>query len=157
LALRVVQPGLLGNPSAILIPLAGHPRGIRSVWPFFRLFLPEVETLMLLRGMVVSPLQFQHLSLDRTKKLRAEGFEYIREAVQEINRDRGGAEFSLDSRVVVCDDMAREIVVHASKSKTQLILLGASERDLPRRLISGDLLEEVLRETPCDAAIYSGA
>lgn len=156
LAVRVVQPGLLGHPSALLVPLAGHPRGLRAVWPFLRLFLPGLESLTLLRGMAVRPLQFAHLSLAQTQKLRAEGAAFLRDAEEEIRREQGGVEFHLDSRVVVSDDMAREILVHASKLKAHLILLGASERGLPRRLVSRDLLERVLRETPCDAAIYRG-
>jgi nucleotide-binding universal stress UspA family protein len=36
LAVRVVQPGLLGSPRELLIPLAGHPRGLTAVWRFQR-------------------------------------------------------------------------------------------------------------------------
>lgn len=38
LALRVVQPGLLGAPHDLLLPLSGHPRGIDPFWSALRLF-----------------------------------------------------------------------------------------------------------------------
>jgi hypothetical protein len=154
LALRVVQPGLLGFPRVFLIPLAGHPRGFKGTWPFFHLFLPEVVKIYLLRGMVVGTLRLGQLSLQQTRTLREAGAKYLQGVVEEILRWRGEVDFALDSRVSICDDWVGEILVQASKLKARMILLGASEQPLAHRLTHRNALERVLRGAPCDVGIY---
>ncbi len=154
LAVRVVQPGLLGAPRDLLLPLAGHPRGLAAVWPFFRLFLPDLENLHLLRGMVVSALHLRHLSREQHQALRDHGVRYLAAVETEIRMRRGAIEFRLDSRIVVCDDWVREILVHASRLKSHLVLLGASQRTRWYQALHGHSLERILRGTPCDVGIY---
>jgi len=156
LAVRVVQPGLLANPRKFLIPLSGHPRGFMSAWPFFKLFLPEVYEVYLLRVMNVSSFQLLHLSPHRMQVLRKKGLKYLAGVIQEIKQGCGDADFRLDYRVVVSNDWPREIQVHSSKLKTRMILLGASERTRLSRTVYGNALERVLRGTPCDMGIYRG-
>jgi len=154
LAVRVVQPGLLGIPRELLIPLAGHPRGLTAVWPFFRLFLPDLDSVHLLRGMVVSTLHLRRLSARELQALREQGVRYLASVLNELRQRLGETDFHLDSRIIVCDDWVREILVHASKLKSRLILLGVSERTRWHRALHGDALERVLRGTPCDVGIY---
>ena len=156
LAIRVVQPGLLGDPGKFLIPLAGHPRGFQSAWPFFRLFLPEVEEVYLLRVMIVSSLWLRQLSPQHAHALREKGLRYLRDVIEDIKQGCAPTRFWLDSRVVLSNDWPCEILVHSSKLKARMILLGASERTLFERTIHANSLERVLRGTPCDAGIYRG-
>lgn len=154
LALRVVQPGLLGVPRDLLLPLAGHPQGFDAAWPFFRLFLPELDTAHLLRGMVVRPARLRALSSLQHQELREEGVRYLAEVASEIRRHSPAATFRLDSRIVVCADWVREILVHASRLHSRLILLGATQRPRLHHLLHGRPLERLLREAPCDVGIY---
>ena len=156
LALRVVQPGLLGHPRRFLLPLSGHPRGVASVWPFFRLFLPEMENLVILRGMIVSPQRLRHLETARIRGLREAGVRYLGNVAEEIRCRRGAADFMMDSRIVISDDWPHEILVHASQLRSRMILLGASERALWHRLLHGRPFERVLRDTSCDVGVYRG-
>jgi nucleotide-binding universal stress UspA family protein len=156
LAVRVVQPGLLANPGKFLIPLAGHPRGFQSAWPFFRLFLPEVEEVYLLRVMTVSSFQLHQISGQRIQVLRKKGLKYLGTVMQNIKQGCGSARFRLDCRVVVSNDWPREILVHSSKLKAHMILLGASERTLLGHNVWTNSLERILRGTPCDIGIYRG-
>jgi nucleotide-binding universal stress UspA family protein len=156
LALRVVQPGVLGNPRDFLVPLSGHPRGFKTAWPFLRLFLPDVESVHLMRVMPVSFLRLPHLSLQQTQSLRGIGLGYLHSVVQEILQQRGTVQFRLDSRVIIGDDWIGEILLQASDLKTRMILLGATEQPLPRRLIRTSQLERLLAQTPCDVGIYRG-
>ncbi|MBU4184877.1 MAG: universal stress protein [Proteobacteria bacterium] len=156
LAVRVVQPGLLANPRKFLIPLAGHPRGFKSAWPFFKLFLPEVEEVYLLRVMNVSSFQLLHFSPHRMQVLRKKGLKYLADVIQDIKQGCGADSFRLDYRVVVSNDWSREILDHGCKLKTRMILFGASERTLLGRTVYGNSLERVLRGTPCDMGIYRG-
>jgi nucleotide-binding universal stress UspA family protein len=154
LAIRVVQPGLLGSPREFLLPMAGHPRGFEAIWPFFRLFLPEVDKVCLLRAMQVNPLRLPHLSRQRQRALREAGNRYLDRVAEEIGRRRGKADFRLDSRVRICDDWVREVLLQASDLKVRMVLLGATERSIGHRLLHGDALERVLHGTPCDIGIY---
>jgi len=154
LAIRVVQPGLLGSPREFLLPLAGHSRGFSAIWPFFHLFFPEVDRVYLLRAMQVNALRLPHLSSQRRRALREAGNRYLQGMAEEIGRRSGKAEFRLDSRVRICDDWVREVLLLASDLKVRMLLLGATERSLGHRLLHGDALERVLRGTPCDVGIY---
>jgi nucleotide-binding universal stress UspA family protein len=154
LALRVVQPGLLGTPRDLLLPLAGHPRGFESVWPFFRLLLPEVDRLFLLRCLQVGPLRLPHLSMLRREAMRQAGERYLSGIADEIQHRRGCRSFHLDWRIAICDDWVREVLIHASRLKVRMLLLGATERPMGHRLLHGNTLERVLAGTPCDVGIY---
>jgi nucleotide-binding universal stress UspA family protein len=156
LAVRVVQPGLLANPRKFLIPLAGHPRGFKSAWPFFKLFLPEVEEVYLLRVMNVSSFQLLHFSSHHMQVLRKKGLKYLAAVIQDIKQRCGAEIFRLDYRVVVSNDWPREVLVHGCKLKTHMILLGASERTRLGRAVYANSLERVLCGTPCDMGIYKG-
>jgi nucleotide-binding universal stress UspA family protein len=48
------------------------------------------------------------------------------------------------------------VLVEASRLKSQLLLLGASERSLAHRVVHGQVLERILRDAPCDVGIYRG-
>ena len=154
LALRVVQPGLLGTPRDLLLPLAGHPRGFEAAWPFFRLLLPEVDRVFLLRCMNVSSLRLPHLSEARRTAIRLAGERYLGAVGEEILRRRGCSSFRLDWRVAICDDWVHEALIQSSRLKVRMLLLGATERPLGHRLLHSNALERVLRGTPCDVGIY---
>jgi len=49
--------------------------------------------------------------------------------------------------------ISRAITIEAAYRRSDLIIMGASERSLLRSIIRGNPVEEVLRETPCDLII----
>jgi nucleotide-binding universal stress UspA family protein len=104
--------------------------------------------------MVVSTLHLRRLSARELQALREQGVRYLASVLNELRQRLGETDFHLDSRIIVCDDWVREILVHASKLKSRLILLGVSERTRWHRALHGDALERVLRGTPCDVGIY---
>lgn len=153
LAIRVVSPGLLGCPSALLFPLAGHPRGFQSARPFLQLLLPAVRHLYLLRIMTVHPIVFPLLSKKNTKNKLSCGHEYLKRVCAEI-RQQLTTPTHLDRHVVVSDDWAQEILIHAGKINASMILLGATERSLSHRLMHSNRVEQILQAAPCDVGIY---
>jgi hypothetical protein len=155
LAVRVVQPGMLGNPRRFLVPLAGHPRKFESAYPFFRLFTPDIEEVYLLRVMAVSIFRFHNLSLRQTHLLRRSGRTYIDTVAADIAKMFRPHSFYLDSRVLISDDWPKEILMFANQLRVRMILLGASERTLPARFFYYEnALERILEHTPCDVGIY---
>jgi nucleotide-binding universal stress UspA family protein len=155
-ALRVVQPGLLGAPQRLLLPMAGHPRGIDSATPLLRLLAPDVRQAHVLRVMSVRRGTFRRLSTDTLRRLRRRGREYVQHVEDQIVARVGLDPKTLDAFVRVSDDWANQIVIHASQYKSQLICVGASERTLAERFFYGNPLERLLRNAPCDVAVYRG-
>ena len=156
LALRVVQPGLLGNPDDLLLALAGHTQGFERVWPVFRRLAPHLRAVHLFRDQPVHNLLYAHLTAGHELAMRRAGYAYLDKVCTELDELMPENSFRLDRRVVVTSDWPGEVLVHASRLKAQLILLGVSERSLAHRVFYGAELEQVLRETPCDVGVYRG-
>ena len=153
-ALRVVQPGLLGLPRDFLIPLAGHPRGLKAALPFLSLLSTDVARIHLLLVREVTTARFRRLPATRAEHMSVDGRRYLHEAEAVLAGEETLAHARLDSLVVISDDVPKEIVITANRTKSRLILMGASERNLRQRFFYGNPIEQVLRETPCDVAVY---
>lgn len=156
LALRVVAPGLLGQPRKFLIPLAGHPRLLQTAYPLLQRLLIPAEEIFLLRVMPLTHYRHRHLSDTHLANLRQPGMSYLDLARRELLASGLAPGARVDWRVVLSDDWVAEILLHCSHFKTQFALLGASERLLNRLSLPGNSLERILRGTPCDLGIYRG-
>jgi nucleotide-binding universal stress UspA family protein len=154
LAIRVVNPGLLGCPATMLLPLSGHPRKFKAAMPFFTMLLPCIKKLVLVRVMTVHPFLYRYLSAAQARNKIHQGTTYLAEVTSEIEAIPRNQPLLLDHQVLVSDDWPKEIVVHASKVHAGLIMLGASDRLLQSRFYYGSKIEEILRRTPCDVGIY---
>lgn len=154
MAIRVVNPGLMGCPRTLLFPLAGHPRRFEAAMPFLRLFTSTLITLHLLRVMVVNPIQLRYISAEVAKTKLAEGREYLDRVMAEIEEQRANAPWRLDPHVVLSDNWAEEILLQAGRVRASMILLGATERTQASRFFSSQRLEQILRTPPCDVGIY---
>jgi nucleotide-binding universal stress UspA family protein len=156
LALRVVQPGLLGLPHDLLLPLAGHPGGFARLEPILRRLGPQLRKLYFLHALQVNPLAQSHLSSSRQEQLQQAGHHYLDRFCTELVEDFGPPAFAIDRQVLITADPTHQILVEASRLKAQMLLLGASEHSLAHRVFHGQALERILLETPCDVGIYRG-
>jgi nucleotide-binding universal stress UspA family protein len=156
LAVRVVQPGLLGLPRRLLLPVSEHPQGFRSGLPFLRLMQPDILRLQIFYVEHVSHRRFQMLSHESAEQLRHAGQAYCERIEQEIKNHLALGPTVMHANVVVSGDVPREIVIAANKTKSRLIYLGASVRNLTERLFYGDPIEQVLHDATCDVAVYRG-
>ncbi len=156
LALRVVQPGLLGLPHDLLIPLAGHHDSYSRLEPILRRLLPQLRRLHLLHALPANPITQPHQTRERCETLLDEGRRYLDRIGTTLKEQHGTISCSIDHRVVITTDPAHQILVEASHLKAQMLLLGASERSLAHRVFHGQALEQLLRDTPCDVGIYRG-
>jgi nucleotide-binding universal stress UspA family protein len=153
-AMRVVHPGVLGQPGNVLLPLAGAPRAAANALPVLRLLGGDLRHLHVLLVREVSRVRFRFLRGERAERLLAGGRALV--ATIEVGLRDGLAphRFGLDSSVVVSDDVPKEILLHAAKHRSRLICLGASRRTRRQRLVHGAPIERVLRDTPADVAVY---
>lgn len=156
LAVRVVQPGLLGLPHDLLAPLAGHPDGCDRLAPILLRFTLQLRRLYFLHAVPVNPLTQPHQSQSRREGLLREGRAYLERVATELQARLGPPAFVVDRRVLLAADPTHLILLEASRLKAQMLLLGASERSLAHRVFHGQALEQILRDAPCDVGIYRG-
>jgi nucleotide-binding universal stress UspA family protein len=100
--------------------------------------------------------QLRRLTHEQSVSLRRAGVGLCMEAEREISGALGHSKVMIDAHIVISDDVAKEIIIHAGKCKSRLIYMGASERSLAGQLILGSPLERVLRDAPCDVGVYRG-
>jgi len=153
-AMRVVQPGVLGQPGHVLLPLSGHPRGAAFALPLLHLLGTDLLRLHVLLVREVSRLRFRLLDQAAAERLLAAGRGFLAGVEEELRRGLAPLRGAFDASAIVSDDAAREILVFAAKLHARLICLGASKRGLPARLVYGNPIEQVLRDAPCDVAVY---
>jgi len=156
-AFRVVQPGLLGNPHDLLLPLAGHRHGYAQVDPIIARLGPHLRSLHMCRVMQINPLRHPHLSRDSEVLLKKRGYAYLADFRNEMEEALGPLPFRCDQRVMIATDWASEVMLQASRLKSQLMLLGLSERRLAYRVFHSAAIERILHETSCDVGIYRGS
>ncbi len=156
LALRVVQPGLLGNPHELLVPLAGHLGGFSRIWPVFRRLAAHLRLVHLFRAVAINPLLQNRLTPARKQTLRQIGQAHLSKISAELEELLPERPFRLHQNIVITTEWPHEIMTLASRLKVQMLLLGVSERSLAHRIFHSAGIEQILRETPCDIGIYRG-
>jgi len=154
LALRVVQPGLLGQPRSLLLPFGGHPRGCRDLAPLLAPLLPGFEVVHLLRAMTASLGRLLRLPEEERCRLRQTGQHYLHHVHAEIDLLAGDPAPRIDEHLVICDDWVNEILMLASRLRVQLMIIGATNQPRWRRLLRPAGIERLLAATPCDVGIY---
>jgi nucleotide-binding universal stress UspA family protein len=153
-AVRVVHPGVLGQPGSVLLPIAGRPHQAALALPLLRLLGRDLQHLHLLFVREVSGLRFRFMSQEGADELLARGRALVAPIEDELRAGLASFRFQLDSSVAVSDNARNEILLWASKLRSRLIGLGASRRTLLQRVVSGNPVEHLLRDAPADVAVY---
>jgi nucleotide-binding universal stress UspA family protein len=153
-ALRIANPGVLGQPGSVLLPVACRPRQAALALPLLRLLGEDLQRLHLLFVRQVSGLRYRALSPEGAERLLAEGRALVTPVEDELRAALAPLRFELDASVAVSDDATKEILVCAGKLRSRLIGLGASGRSLLERVAFGNPVELLLRDAPSDVAIY---
>lgn len=156
MAVRVAQPGLLGAPKTFLVPAAGDVEGFLMGADILTRMVEDVQRIHVLRVMQLKRHIFTHLHNNQVERLRTKGWKSLEGLDQRLATRTGVALSKIHTNVVVSDDWAHEIIIAANRSKTQLILMEAPVKALSGDFLYGNPVEVVLRDTPCDVAIYRG-
>lgn len=153
LAIRVVSPGLMASARHILYALSQNPNSARRGRHFLELLGLQTTRLSLLT--VVSPAlgRLAHPTANDLRALSAVGSTFLGGVQAELRQTLPPATV-IDPAVVVSGDWPAEITRHAGRIGAELILLGATERTLPRRMLFGNPLERVLHGASCDVGVF---
>lgn len=156
MAVRVAQPGLLGAPKTFLIPVAGDVEGFLMGADILTRMVEDVQRIHVLRVMMLKRHIFKKLQNHQAERLRAKGWSSLEGLDADLARRTGVALGKIHTNVEVSDDWAQEVIIAANRAKTQLILMEAPVKALAGEFLYGNPVEVVLRDTPCDVAIYRG-
>lgn len=155
---RVVQPGGLGMSRRLLMPLAGHRPGHRAAIRLLALLAHDLEKLRMLHVVEVPTRRMRRMTAPDASQLRHRASAYLQAIENELRGHAAAAEVAIESAVRISDDWSRETIIDAAQQKVDLIALEASRLSLQRGFRYGDPFETLLRDAPCDVAIYrSGA
>jgi nucleotide-binding universal stress UspA family protein len=155
LAIRVFQPGNSGLVSDMLMPVSERFTDQSNGLFFLEKFSPQLKSLHLLHISKINTLWFRYLSQNRAAKLKLAAHEYLKEVQRVIENHLSLQATHCDSRALLSDDTAKEIIIQSNKLKSDIVLLGTSTRSLPYRFFYGNLLEQILRQSACDIALYN--
>ncbi|MEW6215991.1 MAG: universal stress protein [Nitrospirota bacterium] len=145
---RVVRMGRV-HPKNILVPLRGHMTHLEERACFIAK-LAEVFNASVTLFHLASPItSFFHGEIHLKPAQREERIpKDIEQFTECLHRYRIHHKKKTGYGAV-----SRSITIEAAHKRNDLIIMGASERSLLRSIISGNPVEEVLRETPCNLII----
>lgn len=155
-AIRVVQPGLLGAAHRVLIPIAGAPPGIHAAHAFLKLLGPVVNDLRFLHVVRVGAFKFRRLSAEKAGALRHQASDYLQKVTREITEDTDFDGLRVDRAVRLSDDWVKEVLIDAGRARADLIAMEAVRASLSGPLTFGDPMEVILRDSRCDVALFRG-
>jgi nucleotide-binding universal stress UspA family protein len=154
IAIRVVHPGVLGQPGNVLLPLAARSPSATHALFLLRLLGPDLQRVHVLFLRELPRLHHRILGGEGARRRLAEGRAFVAPVQEALRTSLAPHRFQLDSSVVASDDPSREVLLHAARYRSRLICLDAAERTSPSRLFRRDPIERVLRDTPSDVAVY---
>jgi len=156
-AIRVVQPGLLGAPDDVLLPVLGRSTESPTILTFVQLLAPEIRRLHILREIQVGHGAFRRLTPQQLSKFRGDGFLFAQDIENRLIEKTVLTDRMIDAGVRVTDDWAKDAIIYASRHKSQLICLEALFPAAKVRLFRTDPIERLLANAPCDVALFRGA
>lgn len=155
-AYRVVQPGTLGVVRRLLMPMAGHKPGHRAAAKLLRLMAHDLDALRLLHVVELATQKLRRMGAADAGAARRRAIAFLHEIEQNLRHDPAIGNVGLETAVRISDDWAREAIIDAAQQNSDLIALEASRLSLERGFRYGDPFETLLRDAPCDVAIFRG-
>ncbi len=150
LAIRVVQPGLLGNPADILLTAAGSSGSEDAGLHFLRLFSMDARRIHLAEvlpdAMTRRPVREKILS---EKK-------YLHELARSLELETELKDAHIDYFVSVSGNWPREMAMQAGRLKSRMILTPVIRQGLIGGIFKSNPLEQLLGLSHCDVAVFGG-
>lgn len=157
IALHIVQPGILGQPGRVLLPVLDRAPIATRALPLLRLLGTDLDRLHVAVVRTRSPLQARFGSADRLQRLLADDARDLAAIEHALRLGLAPHHPHLDGSVTVTTDGAREVALLAARYHSRLICLDAVPSPPPRHPAPGAHLERLLRLAPADVAIYQPA
>ncbi|MEW6214890.1 MAG: universal stress protein [Nitrospirota bacterium] len=145
---RVVRMGKV-HPKNILVPLRGYMTNLEERAYFVAKLAQGFDSAVTLFHSSMPITSFFHGEIHLKPAQREK---HIPKDVEEFKEYLDRYEITHEKRTGY-GAISRAITIEAAHKRNDLIVMGASERSLLRSIISGNPVEDVLRETPCNLII----
>lgn len=145
---RVVRMGRI-HPKNILVPLRGHMTNLEERAYFVAKLAEGFESTVTLFHSPSPITSFFHGEIHLKPAQREE---HIPKDIEQFTECLNRYMIRHEKRTGY-GGISRAITIEAAHRRNDLIVMGASERSLLRSIISGNPVEDVLRETPCNLII----
>ena len=136
--------------------MAGHRPGVRAARALIELVAPALIELRLLHVVQLGAHRFRMLDAKKAGALRHQALEYLEGVERDLVDGIDLGPVHIDTAARISDDWAREILIDAGHARADLLALEAPLSSLSGAFGFGDPVEVILRDSPCDVAIYRG-
>ncbi|MBI5406490.1 MAG: universal stress protein [Nitrospirae bacterium] len=150
IGIKVTHPGRSIRPKKVLVPVIGDGYQDKE-----RADVAEAlhgrfaSSLSLFHVIELSALSIKRLDPQKKERLIASAEKRLAPFMDELNR-RG---IDAGKKIVLGRNAREEVISEASHHKYDLIIVGATTRNIVKRVVSGNPVEEILRDTPCDVML----
>ena len=150
IGIKIAHPGRSIKPKKVLIPVIGDGYGDNVRADIAEAIVNKFGSKITLFHVVeLAGLRIKSLENLEKDRLIMSAEKRIISLVNELTMR--GASFTY--KIVIGRNARDEIISEASHHKYDLMIVGATTRNVLKRLVSGNPVEEILRDTPCDVML----
>ena len=150
IGIKVTHPGRSIRPKKVLVPVIGdgyHDQERADIAEALHgTFTSRISVFHVVE---LAALTIKRLDPQKKEQLISSAEKRLASFMDELNR-RG---IEAGRKIVLGRNAREEIISEASHHKYDLIIVGATTRNIVKRVISGNPVEEILRDTPCDVML----
>lgn len=150
IGIKVTHPGRSIRPKKVLVPVIGdgyHDQERADIAE--ALHERFASRISLFHVIELAALSIKRLDPQKKERLIASAEERLASLMDELS-SRG---IDAGRKIVLGRSAREEIISEASHHKYDLIIVGATTRNIVKRVVSGNPVEETLRDTPCDVML----
>jgi len=150
IGLKITHPGRSVRPGKILIPIIGDGYKDKERADIVSALADRFHSKITVFHVIELPdIQIKRLDAQEKDRTISSAEKRLRPFIDELKR-RG-----IDpAEKIVIGRKAREMIIsEASHHKYDLIIIGTTMRNVVKRVVSGNPVEEILRDTPCDVML----
>ena len=150
IGIKVTHPGRSIRPKKVLVPVIGDGYQDKE-----RADIAEAlhgrfaSRISVFHVIELSSLVIKRLDPQKKERLIASAEQSLASFMDELSR-RG---IDAGRKIVIGRNAREEVISEASHHKYDLIIVGATTRNILKRVVSGNPVEEILRDTPCDVML----
>lgn len=150
IGIKVTHPGRSIRPKKVLVPLIGDGYKDQERADIAEALHQRFASRITLFHIIeLSALSIKGLDPQKKERLIALADKSLAPFMGELSR-RG---INAGTKIVLGRSAREEIISEASHHKYDLIIVGATTRNIVKRVVSGNPVEEILKDTPCDVML----
>ena len=150
IGLKISHPGRSINPKKILMPVIGDGYMDKEradiAEAFAKVFNSEITVLHVVE---MKDSSFKIMDRKEMEQLTLSAERHVSSFIEEL-RKRG---VTVSEKIITGNKAREAIIYEASHHKYDLIIAGATTRNIIKRIVAGNPVEEILRDTPCDVML----